>query len=168
MVHLDKVKVKEILQQLYNTLGIDPSEIELYTEDIVKRAQNRSFIKIPRRGNYVLVLEGGDTPIPLVYFRDGWMYAWGWESPLRGNVYVLGRYGYAKREEGGFEWRERMRKSPYERYISRVQLFIQPYEDHIEVLNVGLNEVRVLREEEFERYKKERKEKEERRKKDYG
>jgi hypothetical protein len=90
----------------------------------------------------VVVLESKKGYEVLARFENGKMYCGNWESPLRGDLYVIGRYGYAKIEREAAE--PRPASSRFSDYVSRVQLLVRPREDRIEILDVGLNPVKVL------------------------
>ena len=60
-------------------------------------------------------------------------------SPLSGEMYVVGRYGYFKRSQKG--WKVRRFGTPFSTYVSRIQLIVVPGQRGIEVINVGKNKV---------------------------
>ena len=138
-------------------MGIKTTEIEEYAEKIISIAKNRQPIKIPRKGTYLAVLEHPYGYETIAIFRDGEMRCGGWTSPLQGDLYVVGRYGYVKFEGKEGVYRERL-TPPHlgEIYVSRIQLLVRPKENEIEILDVGLNPVKILSEEEFIKWKKEK------------
>jgi hypothetical protein len=152
MVKIDSEKLRRLLYEVGPFLGIDVRSVEEYARKIELTARERAPISIPKEGCYVIVLKSEKGYEVLATFENGWMYCGGWQSPLRGDLYVIGRYGYAKVERETVEPRLANFRSSH--YVSRVQLLVRPREDRIEILDVGLNPVKVLPYEEWERIRK--------------
>jgi hypothetical protein len=155
MVKIDTEKLRQLLYEVGPFLGIDRRSVEDYAQKIELTASERVPISIRREGRYVVVVKGEKGYEVLATFENGRMYCGGWESPLYGDLYVIGRYGYAKVE--GETAKPRLARLRSSSYVSRVQLLVRPGEDRIEILDVGSNPVKVLPYEEWERIRKEEK-----------
>ena len=151
MVELSKKKIENLLFGLYSYLGISKEEVSKYADEIVEIAKYRSVTSIPRKGSYVIKVEGR----PIAYFVNGKMYVGNWESPLHGDLYIIGATGYIKFEERVAKYRK---TEPYEKLLSKVQLLVQPKEDKIEIVNVGVRKAEVTPIEEMGNKNREKKE----------
>lgn len=139
MVYLDERKLRETLYKVAPYLDIEKEIIDGYVHIIMERAKKERPIVIDPRKHYEIKI-GEET---IVEFEDGFMYAGQWISPLHGELYFVGRVGYAKYEGGELHLRKYLKEKS--RYVSRIQLIVRPREDgKVEIVNVGLNPIEVV------------------------
>ena len=171
MVEINEKKLIEVLYKVKDYLGIGKTEedVKKYAEKIISVAKERNPVLIPKEGTYYVVVECGKNYHVLAVFSNGEMKCGGWISPLKGDLYVIGRYGYVKFKGEKAEYRENVeikREGRYEYglekcYVSRVHLLVRPREDKIEILDVGVNPVEILTEKEFIEFVKQKRKKRE-------
>jgi hypothetical protein len=95
---IDKAEVEYLLNKLYSNFGIRKEEIPSYAERIANSVKDKQPIQIPKDKSYVVLVYGQ----PLVYFYKGKMVMLdpytkkAVISPLEGELYLVGRMGYAK------------------------------------------------------------------------
>jgi hypothetical protein len=156
---IDKAEVEYLLNKLYSNFGIRKEEIPSYAERIANSVKDKQPIQIPKDKSYVVLVYGQ----PLVYFYKGKMVMLdpytkkAVISPLEGELYLVGRMGYAKMKDLKVEWREREdEKKKYELATSRIQLLVKPSQDKIEVFDVGKNPAEIITLDEWEKREEEK------------
>lgn len=181
---LDESRLKELLFSNYQEFGFpSKKQFENYLKEIKDRIQNRYIYIIPKEGEYVVFLK--DYPeVVLAFFGEdvykphkkeykmesdieevetpiGPLHKAKYVSNLGGDLYIIGRYGALKVKENQTYFRK-FDSYYFNLAVSRVHLLVKPYEDRIEILNVGLNEIEILPykewREKLERKKKAKKE----------
>ncbi|MFH1622919.1 MAG: hypothetical protein ABIA12_00135 [Candidatus Aenigmatarchaeota archaeon] len=142
-------ELSEMAKFIYTVLSENPTEFpgRSYGPDkiveIIEKLYKEEPIEIPRSGMYRIKLKdpSGGPGSEIGYIENGRLHIGGWRSPMRGELYGIGRNTYFKKE--GDEIVSRRLERRLDSYVSRMQAIIKPHEDRVEIFNVGLNTIEV-------------------------
>jgi hypothetical protein len=161
MVEIDKKKLEKILYEIGPSLGIPKEKIPEYRDQIIERAIRSQPIKIPKRGHYIAVLKDDPTyalaefvdgKIRCIYYRLSYGLYYRWERELSDDeLYVIGRRGYATIGKSGVKEIKTDREKRWDNIVSRIHLLVKPSGDYIEILDVGITQVKIIPYEEFKK-----------------
>ncbi len=139
MADIDSRSIERILRNgVADYLQLPEEAISRMAYAIAAVAEDRHAFRMPRKGTYSVLVWGNE----MARFVDGSMVSGDWQSPLNGDLYLIGRDGYFKLHDDNVKFRDF--RQPYDEEISPVQLLVKPGADYIDVLNVGDKESTVV------------------------